>query len=148
MKKVAFGLYVAVVLLFSGLARAEAAQNFNPIIRNVMVAENVLALQINGVLPNPMTEQPVARLVQDLEDPSILILVLTAKHYEGISIAPVQNYSVTVSLPQLARDAGLEVTEKAIYILKVKGHDFQLQFSGSDLMTMFPLPVPQHASMI
>lgn len=159
MKKLVFGLYVATVLLFSGLARAEAdlilpisngqqPQMINPIIREVLPATNVLALQISGLLPNPMTDEPSARLVQDQDDPRVLILTLSTKKYDGISVSPVSHFNVVVSLPQLAYDAGIQPEEKAIYILKIKGHDFHMQFSGADLMTFFPLPVTQTPATI
>jgi hypothetical protein len=142
MKKVAFILYVGCVLAFSAFARAEVAMPFSknsaytaPIqIESVAVDKANLELLIGGFLPNPCTQLPSAALVQDLENPAILILRLSSPVPTDVCVSRTIDFSTVVSLPVLAQNSNVVLDPNAVYIVKADGNDFEMQVQGAELM--------------
>lgn len=142
MKKLAFILYVGCVLVFSGFARAEMVMPFSknsnfttPIqIESIAVDQVNLELLIRGFLPNPCTQMPSAMLVQDLENPMVLILRLSSPVPTDVCVARTVDYSTIVNLPVLAQNSRIGLDDKALYVIKADGNNFEMQVLGSDLM--------------
>lgn len=142
MKKVAFIVYVGCVLAFSAFARAEVAMPFSkasnfqaPIqIEDVAVDKTNLELLIGGFLPNPCSQVPSATLVQDLENPGILILRLSSPVPTDVCVSRTIDFSTVVSLPVLAQNSQINLDAKADYVIKADGSNFEMLVHGSDLM--------------
>jgi len=143
MKKLAFVLYVSCVLVFSAFARAEVAMPFvaaasnlkTPVqIQEIAVDQVNLELLIGGFLPNPCFQLPSATLVQDIENPATLILRLSSPVPTDVCVSRTIDYSTIVNLPILAQNSQIGLDDKAIYVIKTEGHEFQMQVLGSDLM--------------
>lgn len=151
MKKAIFAIYVVSILLFSGLAKADADlllphDDFGSVQKAIVTSVypdlNNLALRITGTVSNPNVETPVPVVIQDSNDPRILTIVMIAKPFEGTSIFLVKAYDSTFSLPQLLADANIQFNEHADYLVRVSGSNFEMVVSGSDLLRYYPLPLP------
>jgi|GEM_PF-5666744 len=142
MKKVAFILYVGCVLAFSAFARAEVAMPFSknsnfstPIqIESVAVDKTNLELLVGGFLPNPCTQLPSASLVQDIQNPAVLILRLSSPLHTGNCVSRTIDFSTVVNLPVLAQNSQVALDAQSVYVIKTDGNDFEMQVLGSDLM--------------
>lgn len=143
MKKLAFILYVGCVLMFSAFARAElampfvvAAANFQaPVaIDAIGVDEANLELQIEGYLPNPCFSSPNATLVQDINNPNVLVLRLTSPVPTDMCVSRRADFRTIVNLPVVAQNSQLNLADKAVYVIKTEGYEFEMQVLGSDLM--------------
>ena len=142
MKKAALILYVGVVLAFSAFARAEVSMPFSknsnfPItvkIESVAVDKTNLELLIGGFLSNPCVEMPSASLVQDFENPSILILSLSSPVPTDVCVSRTIDFSTIVNLPVLAQNSRIELDPQADYVIKTEGNEFEMQVRGSELM--------------
>lgn len=143
MKKIAFGLYIGCVLAFSAFARAEVRMPFfmasaeeasNVQIESVAVDPVNLDLMLTGYLPDPCHSTPTAFLVQDTKNPATLILKLSSFVRSEMCITRVEDYSTVVNLPVVAQNSRLTLDDKAVYMIKAEGHEFELEVMGSDLM--------------
>lgn len=142
MKKLAVVLYVGCVLVFSGFANAamvmpfsKASNQTKPVqIETIAVDQVNLELFIRGFLPNPCTQMPSATLVQDLENPAVLLLSLSSPVSTEICITRTVDYSTVVNLPVIAQNSQIGLDDKAIYVIKAQGNDFEMQVLGSELM--------------
>ena len=142
MKTAVVVVYVAAVLLFSAFARAEMVIPFSTgeapstriLIDEVYANEVTLELDIHGRLANPCHALPTARLSQDLNTPNTLVLRLSSPLPLEACVSPVAKYVGLVSLPETAQVSNLQLEDKAIYLLKVEGSEFEMMVLGSELM--------------
>jgi hypothetical protein len=144
MKTVAYALYVVIVLLISGLARANAMQISSmqtvqtqyqtPVqVSQVALDQSKAELQIAGSLPNPCYSNPSAMLTQDSSNPSVLVLRLSSPIPMDACISRVKYFDTNVELLKLVQASHLKLDGSAVYTLKVDGSEFSLPVSGSDL---------------
>lgn len=142
MKKVAFILYVGCVLAFSAFARAEVMMPFSRVsgfasnvqIESVALDKNNLELLIGGFLSNPCAQLPSAHLVQDFENPALLVLRLSSPVPTDVCVARTLDFSTVVNLPVTAQNSRLDLDPQGVYVIKADGSDFELQVIGADLM--------------
>jgi hypothetical protein len=139
MKNLAYAFYVVIVLLISGLARANAAtidsvQYQSPVqIAQISVDAAKAELLIAGSLPNPCFGTPSALMTQDSQDPDVLVLRLSSPTPMNSCISKVKYFSATVALPTLAEASRVKIDSKTVYTLRVEGSEFEMKVSGSDL---------------
>jgi hypothetical protein len=147
MKTVAYTLYVVIVLLISGLARANAmpistmqtggkqTQYQTPVqVSQVALDQAKAELQIAGSLPNPCYADPSALLTQDLSNPSVLVLRLSSPIPMDACISRVKYFDTNVELLKLVQASHLKLDGKTVYTLKVDGSEFALEVPGSELI--------------
>lgn len=142
MKKIAFVIYVGCVLLFSAFARAELAMPFvalksdqTPVqIVAVGLDETTLHLEVDGYIPNRCFSIPSAALTQDLNSPNTLLLRLTSRPPAGPCTEKREKFETVVSLPAEAQKARLQLQDKALYVIKVEGFEYEINVIGSELM--------------
>lgn len=145
MKPLFYTIYALTVLLFAGFARAETVtlmkvvnsgpQKFrSPVqISEVGVDIQNLKLSIAGRLPNPCFQDPSPVLIQDKNNPNVLVLRLISPVPTNACMARIKDYDTVVSLRQLAQAAELPLEDKALYVIHTEGFDFSLPVSGQDL---------------
>lgn len=143
MKAIVITIYVACVLLFSGFARAEGLFSTGVGVANYQIPVQIehislnaadVSLDVYGYLPNPCYSQPAASLVQDQQDPTVLILRLTSRAPTTHCVSPVVEVQTTVNLPYLAQSLQLPLENKAKYLVKTEGYEFTFEVLGSDLL--------------
>jgi hypothetical protein len=142
MKVIAYTLFVVSVLLVSAFARAEAL-NFAEFsaaapmklmnINQVTVDVTGTQLYIAGLLPNPCYQNPNPVLVPDANDPTMLILRLTSPLPTNNCVDRIKPYATIADLPALAQAAELQLDDKAVYVIKTEGYDFQTKIVGAEL---------------
>lgn len=135
MKYLVYAIYALTVLLVSGFARAEG---FEPKRSPVQIVEigldqQTMDLHVAGYVPNPCYQDPTAVLVQDKSNPSTLILRLISPIPTQMCIQSLKDYSTVVNLRQLAQSSELPLEDKAVYLLRAEGSDFQIEVLGQDL---------------
>lgn len=143
MKSTICSLYILSVLLFSAFARAEMAMPFAVISEDdtavydveVTRAEGPFALQITGFLSNPCVKKPTAHLIQNPENPSHLMIRLSApSHNNGMCILPMQGFMTVVDLPEAAQRSEVYIDDTHDYVVTVEGADFQMEIPGQELL--------------
>jgi hypothetical protein len=142
MKTIAYTLYVVTILLVSGLARANASSLFDATqaqyqtpVHITQVSPNAAKLQlfVGGSVPNPCFGNPSAMLTQDTSNPTTLILHLSSPIPLDQCVSKVKYFTTVVDLPILAQASLVNLDDKALYLIKMEGFDFQMTVSGSDL---------------
>lgn len=144
MKKLAFVLYTVSILLISGLSRANAMTlteasahtKYQSPVTVVKVTPDLahLDLRIDGSVPNPCYGQPAAMMTQDAKSPDTLIVRLSSTVPMDQCIWKMSDVTTVVALPLLAQASQLQLEEKALYLIKVEGSDFEMQVTGTDLL--------------
>lgn len=142
MKKIAFVVYVGCVLLFSAFARAEMAMPFvtastnQPKVEIIAVGldEVNLNLEVEGFVPAPCFAIPSATLTPDLNSPNTLVLSLTSPVPTGSCVAKREKFETVVNLPAEAQESRLSLDDKALYVIKVEGYEYEINVLGSELM--------------
>ena len=146
MKTVAYALYVVIVLLISGLARANAmpikgiesvvqTQYQSPAkISQVVFDASKSELVVAGSLPNPCFGNPSAMLTQDSSNPSVLVLRLSSPIPMDACISRVKFFTANVELAKLIQVSHVKLDSGANYTLKVEGSEFELPIAGSSLV--------------
>jgi hypothetical protein len=140
MKTLAYALYVVVVLLISGLARAnamtlETTQYFTPAtIAQVSLDQSHARILVDGSFPNPCYGQPSAMMIQDPNQPNVLVLHLSSPTPMDECITQVKDFNTSVSLARLAESSQVNVDPKSTYTLKVNGSNFEAPIQGKDLL--------------
>ena len=152
MKTVAYTLYVVIVLLISGLARANAAtldsvqiqtQYQTPVqISQVTLDASKSELIVAGSLPNPCYGQPSVMLTQDSVQPNVLILRLSSPSPMNACVSRVKYFNAPIELPRLIQAAHLNLDVNVNYTLKVEGSEFELPLPGADLLKQI-MPVSE-----
>lgn len=137
--KVLYALYVAIVLIVAGTARADEIYPIDiyqsPVqISHVGVDYQTRELLVAGELPNPCFAEPTAQLVKDADSPNTLIIRLTSPIPTSMCVTKIKNYDKIISLPELAKAAQLNLEEKSSYVIKTEGYPFELVLVGSDLI--------------
>ena len=141
MKQIAYTVYVASILLISGLTRANAAtmnstqgQYQTPAtITQVAMDMKKLEILVGGTVPTPCYANPSAILTQSLENPTVLTLRMTSALPIDLCIEKVKYFATSLELPLLVRASQISIDDGLVYLVKVEGHEFQFQISGSDL---------------
>ncbi|NJM10288.1 MAG: hypothetical protein HC883_05360 [Bdellovibrionaceae bacterium] len=103
-------------------------------IQAVAVDQVNLELMLGCFLPNPCTANPSATLVQDDNSPNTLILRLSSPIPTDLCVSKIVDHSTIVNLPVLAQNSQVGLNDKAVYVIKTEGYDFEMQVLGSDLM--------------
>jgi hypothetical protein len=143
MKKLAFALYVASVLLVSGMMKANATtladmaapQYQSPVhIYEVNVGNVNTLLNIWGSIPTPCYGEPAAIMVQDEANLTVLTLHLSSAVPSGMCIQKIDEFTTQVDLATLVQSSNLSVAKDVVYLIKVSGSDFQISLPGSDLL--------------
>jgi hypothetical protein len=142
MKTVAYALYVVVVLLISGLARANAAttdtvttQYGTPLqIAQISLDATRSELLIAGSLPNPCYGNPSATLTQDMQNPTVLTLHLTSPAPMHACVAQVKSFDTSLILPILIQASRINIENIVVYTLKVEGSEIEMKVLGSQLI--------------
>ena len=141
MNKLTYTLYVVSVLLISGLARANASA-LDPVqilyqspvqIGQISADAAKLELLIAGSLPNPCYGNPSAMLTKDLQDPTVLILRFSSPIPMNLCVSQVKYFSTTVDLALLAQASQINLEDKAMYLIRTEGFDFEMQIPGFSL---------------
>ena len=137
--KVLYALYVAIVLLVAGTAKADeiallGTEQIPISISHVDVDHESLELLVAGHLPNPCYPNPSAHLTQDPENPNTLVLHLSSPLPINMCVTRIKEYNTVVSLPALVRSAQLNLEDKALYVIKTEGYEFELPIAGSELL--------------
>lgn len=145
MKTVAYALYVVIVLLISGLARANAttidsmqpaqSQYSTPVqVSQVALDPAKGQLTIAGSLPNPCYMNPSAMLTQDATNPRMLVLHLSSPIPTDMCISRVKYFNSNVEISKLVEASRVNLDENSTYTLKVDGSEFALTISGAQLI--------------
>ena len=135
-------MYVIIVLLISGLARANAAvrtttQFLTPAtVSQVTLDASHAAVIVDGTFPNPCYGEPSAMLIQNQNDPTVLVLHLSSPPpKEACSdIEKIKVFNTDVSLVELAEMSQVSVDPHMTYTLKVNGSNFTAPITGSELL--------------
>jgi hypothetical protein len=142
MKTLAYALYVVVVLLISGLARANAATlesiqtQYQTPLQITQVSFDVAKseLMIAGSLPNPCYGNPSALLTQDPQSPNVLVLHLSSPSPKDSCISQVKYFNTGLALPVLVQASRINIEDILVYTLKVEGYDAEMKVLGSQLI--------------
>lgn len=128
MKKFLILGYICSVLMVSGFARADEAQESLPI-RKVTTQEGSWVVQIQGIRPNLCVSSPQPTLVQNAERPDVLILRMIATSTGDFCAQAVAGfYDVTVDLRRLVRQSKVEIKPGATYTIETDGYPFKRSF--------------------
>lgn len=143
MKKAAFALYIASVLLLSGLIDANAAtpsetivtQYQRPVqVTSVTANDTGTVLTVSGKLPSRCYGLPAAILLQSGMELNTMDLQLS-------STVPFQNcdarmveFTSEINLVTLVRTSRVAISENQVYMIRFNGIDFEVRVPGSDLM--------------
>lgn len=141
MKKIAFIIYVGCVLVFSAFARADVMMPFSkqtgyaaPIQIESVVLKDNLDLAVSGFLPNPCTHVPTASMIQDAQNPSVLIVLMTSPQFNDICISKTADFNTVVNLAVIAQNSQVQLNPRTVYLVRTQGNEFAVQISGADLM--------------
>jgi len=134
-------MYVIIVLLISGLARANAAvrtttQFLTPAtVSQVTLDASHAAVVVDGTFPSTCFGDPSAMLIQNQNDPTVLVLHLSSPTpHEDTCIDQVKQFNTDVSLVQLAEMSQVSIDPHMTYTLKVNGSNFTAPVSGSEFL--------------
>jgi hypothetical protein len=140
MKTLAYVLFVGSVLLASALARADVKIPYSEVayqtpiqIEQVTADYANLELLLAGTLPNPCFSAPTAILIPDAKAPNTFVIRLLSPLPTGMCVSQIKPYATVVDLPTLARASQLSFENKAVYVIRTEGYDFEMQVSGADL---------------
>lgn len=143
MTKLVFILYVGCVLMFSAFARATemrmpfvttASVQTPAHIEGVGVDQVNLELLITGYLSNPCVALPSASLTADINSPNTLVLRLSSPLPTKNCVSMTKDFNTVVNLPVLAQNSAISIEDKAVYLIKLEGYEFEMQVLGSELM--------------
>lgn len=137
--KVLYALYVAIVLIVAGTARADEIYPIDiyqtPVqISHVGVDYHARELLVVGELPNPCYQEPKAELIKDSNAPNTFVIRLSSPIPTNMCVTKIKTYDTIISLPELAKAAQLNLEEKATYVIKTEGYPFEVVLVGSDLI--------------
>jgi hypothetical protein len=133
-------MYVIIVLLISGLARANAAmktttQFLTPAtVSQVTLDASHAQVIVDGSFPSLCYGEPSAMLIQNQNDPSVLVLHLSSPTPEDKCIDKIKYFNTDVSLVKLAELSQVSIDPHMTYTLKVNGNVFTASIPGSELL--------------